>query len=306
MTTKNIADITDYQLPLNCSQLGNNTGEFNMLEYIPENLDFEPIFEPTKVDDKKYVINANTGDYIGIVGNGFTCASHGDFFRNVMDTTTETLSEYDMEGAIINCRSAHRDGWAMMDMTLPKVTAKINTNVHETILMKRIIALHGVNGTCSNTTIFGAIDFFCLNGQIRGKHDKVMRKNTSNFSLDRFITELNKSQQDFTVQAEQMQRWANTDIRHIDIRSLLESIFKSERKSEKMHSLYRQETGVRGENLYSLYSAFTNYATYADERNGFSLRNTGHDTQAISMFKREIDVAGWVDTPQFKSLEMAA
>ena len=272
------------------------------LEYIPENLDFNVTFEPTKVDDKKYVINENTGDYIGIVGNGFTCASHGDFFRNVMDTTTATLSDYDMEGAQINWRSAYKDGWAMMDMTLPNVTAKIATDKHETTLMKRIIALHGVNGTCSNTTIFGAIDFFCLNGQIRGKHDKVMRKNTSNFSLDRFITELEKSQQDFTAQAEQMQRWANTSLAHVNVKELLEGIMRSDRKAEKMHTLYSQEAGVRGRNLWALYSAFTNYATYADERNGFNLRNTGNDTQAISMFKREIDVAGWIDTPQFQAV----
>ena len=272
------------------------------LEYIPENLDFNVTFEPTKVDDKKYVINENTGDYIGIVGNGFTCASHGDFFRNVMDTTTQTLSDYDMEDATINWRSAHKDGWAMMDMTLPNVTAKITTDEHETTLMKRIIALHGVNGTCSNTTIFGAIDFFCLNGQIRGKHDKIMRKNTSNFSLDRFITELEKSQQDFTAQAEQMQRWANTSLAHVNVKELLEGIMRSDSKAEKMHTLYSQEAGVRGRNLWALYSAFTNYATYADERNGFNLRNTGNDTQAISMFKREIDVAGWIDTPQFQAV----
>jgi len=277
-----------------------------MLEYIPENLDFNVIFEPTKVDDKKYVINESTGDYIGIVGNGFTCANHGDFFRNVMDTTTETLSEHDMEGAEIKWRSAHKDGWAMMDMTLPNVTAKIATDKHETTLMKRIIALHGVNGTCSNTTIFGAIDFFCLNGQITGDHSKVMRKNTSNFSLDRFITELHRSQQDFTAQAEQMQRWANTSLAYVNVKELLEGIMKSDRKAEKMYTLYNQEAGVRGRNLWALYSAFTNYATYADERNGFNLRNTGHDTQAISMFKREIDVSGWINTPQFKSLEMAA
>ena len=273
-----------------------------MLEYIPENLDFNVTFEPTKVDDKKYVINENTGDYIGIVGNGFTCASHGDFFRNVMDTTTQTLSDYDMEGAQINWRSAHKDGWAMMDMTLPNVTAKIATDKHETTLMKRIIALHGVNGTCSNTTIFGAIDFFCLNGQITGDHNKVMRKNTSNFSLDRFITELHKSQQDFTAQAEQMQRWANTSLMHVDVKAMLEGIMKSDRKSEKMYGLYNQEVATRGRNLWALYSAFTNYASYADERNGFALRNTGKDTQAISMFMREIEVANWVNTPQFQSV----
>ena len=273
-----------------------------MLEYIPEHLDFNVEFEPTKVDDKKYVINGDTGDYIGIVGNGFTCASHGDFFRNVMDTTTETLSDYDMEGAQINWRSAHKDGWAMMDMTLPNVTAKIATDKHETTLMKRIIALHGVNGTCSNTTIFGAIDFFCLNGQITGDHSKVMRKNTSNFSLDRFITELHKSQQDFTAQAEQMQRWANTSLMHVDVKAMLEGIMKSDRKSEKMYGLYNQEVATRGRNLWALYSAFTNYATYADERNGFALRNTGSDTQSKSLFMREIEVANWVNTPQFQSV----
>jgi hypothetical protein len=273
-----------------------------MLEYIPEHLDFTVEFEPTKVDDKKYVINGDTGDYIGIVGNGFTCASHGDFFRNVMDTTTETLSDYDMEGAQINWRSAHKDGWAMMDMTLPNVTAKIATDKHETTLMKRIIALHGVNGTCSNTTIFGAIDFFCLNGQITGDHNKVMRKNTSNFSLDRFITELHKSQQDFTAQAEQMQRWANTSLMHVDVKAMLEGIMKSDRKSEKMYGLYNQEVATRGRNLWALYSAFTNYATYADERNGFALRNTGSDTQSKSLFMREIEVANWVNTPQFQAV----
>ena len=273
-----------------------------MLEYIPEHLDFNVEFEPTKVDDKKYVINGDTGDYIGIVGNGFTCASHGDFFRNVMDTTTQTLSDYDMEGAQINWRSAHKDGWAMMDMTLPNVTAKIATDKHETTLMKRIIALHGVNGTCSNTTIFGAIDFFCLNGQITGDHNKVMRKNTSNFSLDRFITELHKSQQDFTAQAEQMQRWANTSLMHVDVKAMLEGIMKSDRKSEKMYGLYNQEVATRGRNLWALYSAFTNYATYADERNGFALRNTGSDTQSKSLFMREIEVANWVNTPQFQTV----
>jgi len=275
------------------------------LEYIPENLDFDVRFEPTKVEDKKYVINASTDEYIGIVGKGFTCASHGDFFRDVIDTTTEKLSAHDMQGAEISWRDAHQNGWAMMDMRLPNVNAKIVTDRHETTVAQRIIALHGVNGTCSNVTIFGAIDFFCLNGQIRGRHDKVMRKNTSNFSLDTFITELEKSQQDFTAQTEQMQRWANTSLVTVDVKAMLEKIMQSDRKAEKMFSLYNQEVSTRGRNLWSLYSAFTNYATYADERNGFKQRNTGNDTQGKSMFMRELEVAQWVDSAPFKQLVVA-
>jgi len=275
------------------------------LEFIPEKLDFDVRFEPTKVEDKKYVINSNTDEYIGIVGKGFTCASHGDFLRDVINTTTDKLSEYHMQGAEISWRDAHQNGWAMMDMRLPNVNAKIVTDKHETTVAQRIIALHGVNGTCSNVTIFGAIDFFCLNGQIRGRHDKVMRKNTSNFSLDTFITELEKSQQDFTAQTEQMQRWANTSLVTVDVKAMLEKIMQSDRKAEKMFSLYNQEVSTRGRNLWSLYSAFTNYATYADERNGFKQRNTGNDTQDKSMFMRELEVAQWVDSASFKQLVAA-
>jgi len=270
------------------------------LDFIPDHIDFEVAFEPTKVEDKKYVINRNTGDYIGIVGNGFTCATHGDFFRDVINTTTDKLSAHDTEGATINWRTAHQNGWAMMDMTLPNVNAKVITDKHETTVAQRIIALHGVNGTCSNVTIFGAIDFFCLNGQIRGRHDKLVRKNTSNFSLDHFIQELEKSQQDFTAQTEQMQRWANTSLTNVPVKDMLEKLMQSKNKAEKMYTLYNQEVSVRGRNLWALYSAFTNYATYADDRNNFRQRNTGNDTQSKSLFMREVEVAQWVDSPLFK------
>ena len=62
-----------------------------MDEMIPENLNFNVEFEPTKVKDKKYVVNGKTGEYIGVVGNTFQCASHTDFFGGVHDTITECM-----------------------------------------------------------------------------------------------------------------------------------------------------------------------------------------------------------------------
>ena len=70
--------IMDYHTTTNTNH---TIKENNMLEYIPENLDFDVTFEPTRVADKKYVIDNNTGEPIAIVGKDFTCASHGDFFR---------------------------------------------------------------------------------------------------------------------------------------------------------------------------------------------------------------------------------
>ncbi len=272
------------------------------LEYIPENLDFKVDFEPTRVSDKKYVINRSTAEPIAIVGKDFTCASHGDFFRSVMDTVTENLTSYEVDGANIAWRDAHHNGWAMMDMTLPNVKAKITTPKHETEVAQRIIALHGVDGTCSNTVLFGAIDFFCTNGQIRGEHDKVRRKNTSGFDLDTFIGQLNRSKQDFYAQSERLQGWANKPLVYTNVRDMLHSLLKSEKVGDKMLGLYAQEANVRGHNAWALYSAFTNYASYADDRNGFKLRNTGGDTEAVNMFQREAKVAQWIESKQFKEL----
>jgi hypothetical protein len=88
----------------------------------------------------------------------------------------------------------------------------------------------------------------------------------------------------------------------VDVKALLDSIIKSEKESEKMFALYREEVSDRGQNVFALYSAFTNYASYADERNGFTLRNTGKDTQAKTMLEREFKVTDWINTPQFRSV----
>ena len=269
---------------------------------IPEELNFDPVFEPTKVKDKKYVINGNTGDYIGVVGDTFNCASHTDFFEGVHDTITENLGDAECEGMNMKWRIARQNAWAMLDMTLPNVTARIETDKHSTTIAQRIIALHGIDGSCSNQTFFGAIDFFCTNGQIRGEHDKIRRKNSANFSMDRFIRDLRESSQSFYAQSKRLQGWANKSLFVGDVKSMLETLLKSDRTAEKMLALYNQEASVRGQNVWALYSAFTNYATYADDRNGFTLRNTGKDTNAVSMFQRENKVAQWIESKPFKEL----
>jgi hypothetical protein len=273
-----------------------------MQEMIPEKLNFDVLFEPTKVHDKKYVINGNTGEYIGVVGNTFNCANHTNFFEGVHNTVTENLGEEQCDSMNINWRIAKQNAWAMMDMTLPNVTARIANDKHSTTVAQRIIALHGVDGSCSNQTYFGAIDFFCTNGMIRGEHDKIRRKNTANFTMDRFIRDLRESTQSFYAQSERLQGWANKPLYVGDVKAMLEALLKSDRTAEKMFGLYNQEASVRGENVWALYSAFTNYASYADERNGFNLRETGKDTQAVSMFQREHKVSQWIESKQFKEL----
>jgi hypothetical protein len=274
-------------------------------DFVPTTLDFEVEFEPTKFKDKKYVINADTGEYLGIVGKDFRCANHGDFFRRVQQTVTETLRPEDTMNINYKWKRARGDAWVMLDIGLPDMQVEIETDRHTTTLGNRIISLHGIDGSCSNQAYFGVIDFFCINGSIVGDYDKVRKKNTSNFTLDGFINDLQNIRRDFYEETAKMKVWSRTDLKYVDVEALLETMIPSKRKAKRMFELYNIERQTRGANKWALYSAFTNYASYADERNGFKLRDTGNDTRSVSMFSREQEVSKWVSDNRFTQLQAA-
>ena len=277
----------------------------NALGELPIYLDFTTRTEPTRMAGKKYVINNDTDEVIGIVGSKFNTVTHKEFFDKVCRTMSDQLGDEAMEGANVKWNHARNGAFAMLDASMPSTKAVITTDKQQTEISQRVIALHGVDGLCSNQVFFGAIDFFCTNGMIRGEHDKVRRKNTTNFSMSTFIKELENANSDFYSQAEQLQEWARTPLEYNSVRDMLHSLMGSEKKGDKMLGLYSQEIQTRGHNAFALYSAFTNYASYADERNGFKLRNTGNDTNSISMWGREQEVTKWVSSKQFKELVAA-
>jgi len=271
---------------------------------VPDDLDFDVHFNDTRVRDKKYVINSETGDAIAIIGRGATARNHSEFYNRVWDTIVEDLSQEDLRDKTYSFNSARNKGWSMLDITFPNVKTTVETKKHKTEIAFRMIAVHAIDGTASPATWFGGIDTFCTNGQITGDWDMVRKKNTSGFTVDNFMRELRVAKTNFDLQGKRLQSWADTNLAHVQVDELIQEIVKSERKSRKLHDLFLCERVIRGNNLFALYSAFTNYSSYADERNGFELRNTGNDTRAVSMLAREQEVSKWVSNPAF--LQLAA
>ena len=273
---------------------------------LDDSLLFDIDYEKTRLPTKKYVINKDTDTPIGIVGNSFNTTSHKEFVDGVEKVIKENRTPYELFDAKVKVSTAKDNAVMIADITLPNVTTTITTDKHTTTIAERIIALHGVDGSMSNQVFFGAIDFFCTNGQIRGEYDKVRRKNTSRFSIDTFIDELQNAKQDFYAQSKKLQAWANIKLDGVDVADIIKNIVKSDRKAEKMNLLYQHEVVNRGANVFSLYSAFTNYSSYADERNGFKLKEMGNDTESLSMWNREQEVSKWISSNEFKKLELVA
>ena len=248
---------------------------------LPRQLDFDVSFEPTRVEDQKYAINEKTGEPFAIVGKGFACATHRQFFTGVWDQITENLAPSDLEGAAISFQSGRHGGFGLMDIQFPAINKKIETDTgHSTEVRQRIIGLHGVDGKTSNVALFGSIDTFCTNGQISG--------------------ELRRAKNDFYLESERLQVFADTSLKTVNVQQLLEDIIPSVQKSKKMFELYNHEAATRGHNKFSLMSAFTNYASHS-LGNGFELRNTSNraETEAITMVSRENEVNKWMSDHRF-------
>jgi len=271
---------------------------------VPDHLDFDVSFDKTRVRDKKYVINSDTDEAIAIIGRSATARNHAEFYNRVWDTIVEDLSQEDLQDKTYKFSSARNKGWSMLNVTFPNVKTTVETIKHKTEIAFRMIAVHAIDGTASPATWFGGIDTFCTNGQITGDWDMVRKKNTSGFTVENFMRELRVAKTNFDLQGKRLQTWATTNLAHVQVDELIQKIVKSERKSRKLHDLFLDERRMRGNNLFALYSAFTNYSSYADARNGFELRNTGNDTKAVSMLAREQEVSKWVSSPEF--LQLAA
>ena len=264
-------------------------------------LDFKVKYEDTKFAGKRYVRNSVTGEYLGIVGDKFKSINHIDYFNGIKDVIEENRLPHHLADAKVKISTARKAAFALIDITLPNVQHTITTSKHQTTISERIIALHGIDGSCSNQVYFGAIDMFCTNGQIGGEYDSIRRKNTSGLVREVLLNEVRQAKSNFDKRAKLMQEWANIPL-NVDGKTFMASIIKSETMAKKMYELACEEIRKRGKNVFALYSAFTNYASWADDRNGFNIRNTGFDTRPETMWRREQEVAKWIASPQFKQL----
>ncbi len=271
---------------------------------IPEDINFNVSVEPTEVAHKKLVRNADTGVAIDYVGTGRPVTPYGEFFNGVWSTMTDILEPTELEGAKFNWRTGRKGGFACMDVTLPHRIERITTPTMETVINPRWIAFTSIDSLTSANCFLGTIDQFCFNGQINGEHDKVQSRHSSNYTNAGFVYKLQQAERDFFQQTSRLQDMADTNTKYVDVKALLEKIM-SETKAKKMYTLYSQETSVRGHNAFALYSAFTNYSTYGDERNGFTVKDTKGDTKNVTMLNRELEVNKWIATPQFKELVAA-
>ena len=268
-------------------------------------LDFKVKYEDTKFAGKRYVRNSVTGDYLGIVGDKFKSINHIDYFNGIKKVIQENRLPQHLDDAKVKISTARNNAFVFLDITLPNVKHTITTDKSIRLLLVR-----------------GLLPYMVLMVLVLTKYTLVLL--ITSVRMDKLVESMILSREKIRVVSDVLYyltkyvrqrvtlinvldscKSGQTYHSNVDGKIFMSSIIKSENLAKKMYELACQEISKRGKNVFALYSAFTNYASYADERNGFNIRNTGFDTKAETMWRREQEVSKWISSPQFKELLVA-
>ncbi len=194
---------------------------------------------------------------------------------------------------------------------LPRVQKEVETDTgHKTNIGLRFVLKNTFDGSSSVVFYGGAIDFFCTNGMILGDYDVTRRRHTNNFNVDGFISAFDNSIERHQDTVMQYQRWADKKIYNTDkvVRLFRKLTTGNEQEPKKKNGLsgklfaqYIDEASVRGNNVFSLVSAMTHYASHDDDR--FPLRS---NSDSDSLFNRQETVRKWLNSNAFADYLEAA
>jgi len=257
--------------------------------------------------ERCFVIREDTDEAIGIVGKDFGGVDHPTYFGQIRGAVAEELGFthkdfYDSmsinNDITIDTKVSRNGAWALEKMVFNNHKATVETDRHTTETALSLYAWHGVDGSTSNNVISGAIDFFCTNGMVTGDYSKIRKKNTRHFDMSRITHEMEGIYDRWLDHNAWCQKLAEKDISVTSLKNTLE-IMLPERASKNMLNSVLDEFSVRGANAWAVYSAFTQYASHEDR---FSFRQTANDNTLERQFKRNEDVAKWIEHPAFLQL----
>ena len=245
------------------------------------------------------------------VGRNYYVKSHRKFFGIMEDKIKEIFPIEKIEDVEIKTSSAKGGRWGMREYIFPSIGIPVNTRESESIINLRIAGWTALDGSTANNFIIGAIDSFCSNGMIFtssiNKDDDIKqlyKRNSKCFDLDLFSNTIMNWGKIFERRMEEYQLMADTRLRKRDGYNFIDSLGYSEKKVKGFDRLYHNECEIRGENVFSLFSAFTNYSSHQNE-DLFIVKKDINDTRALTMFKRQEEVTKIFESKKWKELVAA-
>ena len=271
---------------------------FNTTEQNNKNYLFFPVFEfPVKFEDRykrMHDINThkclvrpwdNNGSIepkqLAIVGKTYKVIQNKELFAKIDREMVDTLPNEIQEGMYTVDSTAGYGATCYREYICPSYRIP---QTDEDIRF-RLIVRNGFGGT-SLQVIGGAIDFFCTNGLITGTYDRAYYRHTKGLVVSKIGDAVNQCVKDYLKLGDDITYMQSRKPKPIDeVKEWLKEHGISERASNKITERLLQEKRDRGNNLWAIYSALTNWATHE------AVRSTGNDHERNTIHNRQVKVS---------------
>jgi hypothetical protein len=256
---------------------------------------------PTLVPSKKYIYNADTGEHLDIVGTKYKVTQHKDFFTGVRKSFPHQLGT-----PVIRSYTSRNGLWHLENYTFREVSGVVHSLLGgKTNYSLQVLAWRSLDGRTANNVTTSILSSWCMNENLFGVQDGSEHhraKNTKNYNLAQYLRDISENAIVFKNVILEQQRLANAVITESARETLIKAIIPQERINTRMIELASANAEYWGNTLASVSNAFTNYATYADTRNGFQLNNTGDniDNKVERLFDRKFQVRDWMQSQPWR------
>ena len=291
---------------------------------------FFPIFEQGVVGNftqslaanKKMLTRAPIGmggslsdeTYLSVVNSKYRVIENKEILMPLQEQMVNHFDPQVLEDVQIKDHITKGGAVCFAEYILPKISKPIETRTgHKTEIGLRYIMKNSHDGSSSVVMYSGDIDFFCTNGQINGQFDVARARHTKNFTIDGFLRAFDQSLLNHSQAVQQYQVWADTQLNSsVKVKELFKKLVnpsidmedtskKSRGLGDRLFAQYIDEIQERGNNVFSLVSAMTHFASHDDARFGLTSRSDNG-----TLFKRQQTVSGWLKSKTFEDFLEAA
>lgn len=240
------------------------------------------------------------GQVLNVVNSTYKLVDNRELFTAIENTIIEVVPATKLHNVKIKDHVSYSGRVCFREYVFPGIVCDIGA---KSPLGFRVVVSNSYGGGAVRM-LAGAIEFFCTNGCVSGAYESSYARHTSGLVVAGFATKINAALERFVKDAALWRRWVETPVKYEAAMALFKTLTNNETLQNNLTHQYFKEHDERGHNLWSVYSAMTYYASHNE--GNFATRNQGETTGAAStMFKRELDVRNWVNSPAFKELEYA-
>lgn len=259
-------------------------------------------------EDKKMLIRtSDDGDkYLNVVNDKYRVVENREV---LVPLQTQMINYFDplvLEDVKIKDTISANGNVCYAEYIFPKLKHGIETSTgHKTEFGLRFVMKNTFDGKGSVTMWSGLIDFFCTNGTVTGQYDITRKRHSRNFNTDGFISAFEMSMTTHKKAVERYQRYADTKVgSSTKVQQLFDKLTSTKREDQKrsggladrLFAQWMDEVRVRGDNLFSVQSAMTHYASHGDDGR-FDLTKAG---DGGTLYKRGDEVTKWLRSNTWK------